>query len=326
MQNKSSRVGETYEESVKDFFIKNGYFTIKGLLYKDGKHLITDVDIWGYKNFGSYSYEKIIVDCKNKKRPKMAERILWTIGLKSSLSIEKAFVAVNKRNYEFQEFAVKNNIQILDPSVIDVKTNFENIVEDEFYEILNKNESVGSLFKENYEELKSLAIGKLDIKSLNKVLYIVKHFIERHSINPDTATFRMVLFSLSILFLLLDMLHMKYKSISEEYSMNKILDGIKYGDDTNKIKQFSEVISKITNEPYNKIYNQLLEQGSTNIEIVKEGILQKNDFFETALMLNNYAYAKVVTLNSIAKSKILIFCDYFDVKRIDFQLDISDNT
>lgn len=184
--NKAQRIGNSFEESVKNFFLNNGYFTLRGIIYKDGKNSITDIDIWGYKNFGLYSYERIIVDCKNKKRPKMAERILWTLGLKTSLNIEKAFLAVNKRNYEFHEFAIKNNILVLDPTIINnIPINF--ITDEDFLNILKLNEIVGSNFKDDYENLKTICVSKIDIKALNKVLYITKRIMEQHSISSNEA-------------------------------------------------------------------------------------------------------------------------------------------
>lgn len=318
--NKSQRVGSSFEESVKNFFLNSGYFTLRGTIYKDGKNSITDIDIWGYKNFGLYSYERIIVDCKNKKRPKMAERILWTIGLKNSLNIEKAFLAINKKNYEFHEFAIKNNILVLDPTIINnIPNNF--ITDEEFFNILKVNERVGSNFKEDYENLKTICVSKIDIKSLNKVLYITKRIMEQHSISSNEATLRIMLFSISILYIILDMLHMKYKSISKQYSFSKLIDGIKYGDDTNKIKQFAEVISKITEEKFDVIYKQLLEVGSANISILEEGIIKNNNYFEYALYFNKLSFNKEKTaIDSKYKSKVFILCDYFDIKRIDFQL------
>lgn len=321
MNNKAQRVGSSFEDSVKNFFLNNGYFTLRGTIYKDGKNSITDIDIWGYKNFGLYSYERIIVDCKNKKHPKMAERILWTIGLKNSLNIEKAFLAINKKNYEFHEFAIKNNILVLDPTIINnIPINF--ITDEDFLDILKMNERVGSNFKDDYENLKTICVSKIDIKALNKVLYITKRIMEQHSISSNKATLRLMLFSISILYIILDMLHMKYKSISKQYSFSKLIDGIKYGDDTNKIKQFAEVISKITEEKFDVIYKQLLEVGSANISVLEEGIIKNNNYFKYALYFNKLSFSKekIVAIDSTYKSKIFILCDYFDIKRIDFQL------
>ena len=317
--NKAQRVGSSFEESVKNFFLTNGYFTLRGTIYKDGKNAITDIDIWGYKNFGLYSYERIIVDCKNKKRPKMAERILWTIGLKNSLNIEKAFLAINKRNYEFHEFAIKNNILVLDPTIINnIPNNY--ITDEDFLDILKINERVGSNFKEDYENLKTICVSKIDIKALNKVLYITKRIMEQHSISSNEATLRLMLFSISIFYIILDMLHMKYKSISEQYSFSKLIDGIKYGDDTNKIKQFAEIISKITSEKFDVIYKQLLEVGSANISILEDGIIKNNNYFESAVNFNKLSFNKEIKIDYKYKSKIFILCDYFNIKRINFKL------
>lgn len=321
-KNKSQRIGSTFEENVKKFFINNGYYTLRGIIYKDGKNYITDIDIWGYKNFGLYSYERIIVDCKNKKRPKIAERILWTIGLKNSLNIEKAFLAVNKQKYEFHEFAVKNNILILNSDTIKNHNHDNDLLsEEEFVEILKLYERVGSNFKNYFDELKTLCVSKIDIKTLNKALYITKKIMEQHSILSNEATLRIMLFSISVLFIILDMLYMKYKSISTEYAMLKISDGIKYGEDVNKIKQFAEIIGKITNEKIDKIYKELLKAGSMNFDILKEGILNNNSFFNYALIFNKLSFSKEkINLDSKFKSKILILCDYFNIKRIDFKL------
>ena len=209
----------------------------------------------------------------------------------------------------------------MDPSVINnIPDNY--LSDENFMNILKENERIGSNFKDDYENLKSICVSKIDIKALNKVLYITKRIMEQHSISSNEATLRLMLFSVSILYIILDMLHMKYKSISEQYSFSKLIDGIKYGDDINKIKQFAEIISKITHEKFDVIYKQLLEAGSANISILEDGIIKNNKYFEYALYFNKLALNKgeVIEIENKYKSKIYILCDYFNIKRTDFQL------
>lgn len=320
IENKQQRLGSSFEEKVRNYFLSHKYFVLRGIIYKDGLNDITDIDIWGYRNLDLYSYERIFVDCKNKKKPKMAERLLWTIGLKHSISVEKAFLAVNTANYQFQEFAVKNNIIVLDNNVLNQDIHFDRKTDEEMIQMFNNNDLLGNPSRDCFERLKTFALGKIEIKNLNSTLYELKNNIEKHIINPNEASLRLTLFNVSIFFLILDMLYMKYLNISKDFSLQKIMDGIQYGDDINRIKQIAKVLSKTTSQSYNTIFESLVSEGSKNIDIIKD-IIDRGNYFEVACSFENLAYNNVLILPTQEKAILMILTDYFGLSRSDFKFD-----
>lgn len=320
MENKQQKLGSEFEEKVRNYFLINNYFVIRGVIVKDGTADITDLDIWGYRNLGLYSYERIFADCKNKKRPKMAERLLWTIGIKHSIGVEKAFLAVNTARYQFQEFAVKNNVVILDNDTLKDTPDFARKSDEELIDLFNKNDLLGTPSKDSFDKLKNLAVGKIEIKNINNSIYIIKDNIEKHIENPSEATIRLLLFSIAIFYLLLDMLFMKYHNISSEYSISKIVDGIKYGEDSSRIKSLSLMLSKITGENVQTIYNTLIEEGNKNIDILKDSIIKNGNYFKHSKSFENATYNIDLNINTEMKAIILIFCDYFNINRSKISL------
>lgn len=320
MENKQQRVGSKFEEKVRNYFLINNYFVLRGIIVKDGASDITDLDIWGYRNLGLYSYERIFADCKNKKKPKMAERLLWTIGIKHSIGVEKAFLAVNAAKYQFQEFAVKNNVVILDNNILKSVPDFDRKSDEELIELFNQNDLLGTPTRDMFENLKTLVVGKVEIKNINIVIYNIKTNIEKHIQNPTEASSRLLLFSVAIFYLLLDMLYMKYHNISFEYSINKIIDGIKYGEDISRIKQLSIMLSKITGESQQNIYTTLMSEGDKNIDILTNSIIKKGSYFQFAKDFENMSYNNNLIINSEMKAIILILCDYFDISRTKISL------
>lgn len=85
--------GYDLEETLKAYFTKAGYFVVRGLPYRVGGDEITDVDLWLYERPAALTRRRLIVDAKNKKIPRAAERIVWAKGLQAALGADGAIVA-----------------------------------------------------------------------------------------------------------------------------------------------------------------------------------------------------------------------------------------
>ena len=74
-KNTSLNKGFAMEEALRNYFIKTGYYVIRGVPFTFGGFDITDIDLWLYSRTSSVSREITIVDAKNKKTPQAIERI-----------------------------------------------------------------------------------------------------------------------------------------------------------------------------------------------------------------------------------------------------------
>lgn len=106
--------GYQMEELLRRYFIRSGYFTVRGVPFVYEGFDITDIDIWLYDRPSSVARHRIIVDSKNRNTPKAIERIFWTKGLQQVLSVEQAIVATTDKRAAVSDFGREQDVVILD--------------------------------------------------------------------------------------------------------------------------------------------------------------------------------------------------------------------
>ncbi len=106
--------GYDMEESLKAYFWQAGYFVVRGLPYQIDGEDVTDVDLWLYERPAASTRRRIIVDIKNKRSPKAAERIIWTKGLQAALGVEGAIVATTDGRSSMRRLGRGLSLQVLD--------------------------------------------------------------------------------------------------------------------------------------------------------------------------------------------------------------------
>jgi hypothetical protein len=85
--------GSVLEESLRAFFLRSGYYVLRGVRFRYASFDATDVDLWLYARTSAVLRHRTIVDAKNKTTPKAIERIFWTRGLQEVLGVDQAIVA-----------------------------------------------------------------------------------------------------------------------------------------------------------------------------------------------------------------------------------------
>ena len=111
---KTSQKGSVLEEILKDYFLRAGYFVVRGVPYRvDGTDL-TDIDLWLYERPTGSSRRRQIVDAKAKSKPKAVERLLWTKGLAEALDVDGAYVATTDTRPIIRKIARKIGVLMLD--------------------------------------------------------------------------------------------------------------------------------------------------------------------------------------------------------------------
>jgi len=87
---------------------------VRGIPFRHEGADLTDLDVWLYERGAGVSRRRFIVDSKNKKTPKVVERVFWTSGLRDALELDGAFVASTSPREETQKIARRVNITLID--------------------------------------------------------------------------------------------------------------------------------------------------------------------------------------------------------------------
>lgn len=106
--------GYKMEELLRNYFLKSGYYVVRGVPFVYEGFDVTDIDLWLYSRTSSVSREITIVDAKNKKTPQAIERIFWVQGLQIAVKATNAIVATTDRRPEVKDFGRDLGIVVLD--------------------------------------------------------------------------------------------------------------------------------------------------------------------------------------------------------------------
>ena len=106
--------GGSAEGALAQYFRAAGFIAIRGLPFRHDGDDITDVDVWLYERGSGLERRRFIVDAKYKARPKIAERLLWTAGLRDALEVDGGFVAATGVRDTTRRLARRIDITIID--------------------------------------------------------------------------------------------------------------------------------------------------------------------------------------------------------------------
>lgn len=106
--------GAVLEEVLRAYFLRAGFFVIRGVPFRFAEEDLTDVDLWLYERPTGTSRRVQICDIKYKQRPKAVERIFWTSGLAQALEVDGAYVATTDRRTSLRSVARKLDLQLID--------------------------------------------------------------------------------------------------------------------------------------------------------------------------------------------------------------------
>lgn len=184
--------GHKMEELLRAYFLRAGYYVVRGVPFEYKGFDVTDIDLWMYGRPSSVSREITIVDVKNKKTPQAIERIFWVHGLKLATKATGAVVATNDKRPEVKEFGRELGILVLDGSFLSklgkTEEGFNQRLSDEdFFAGISKY-SLGKLdgdWKGRITYCKALLSGGLSFNTCNEWLTHGKFFAEHAISNPS---------------------------------------------------------------------------------------------------------------------------------------------
>jgi hypothetical protein len=117
-----STKGEDLEYRVKRLLFHMGYYPQNNVILStsalDGKReMITDLDVYGTYFHEDLQYKTVYADCKSGAK-KPYEKILWLKGIRDLYSIDDILFVCKTPKPSVKELARKNNIRVLDISIL----------------------------------------------------------------------------------------------------------------------------------------------------------------------------------------------------------------
>lgn len=229
--------GYRTEEMLREYFLRLGYYVVRGAKVKIGNLEGTDVDLWLYQRVSALGRDRINVDIKDKARAKAAERIFWAKGVQSLLGLERSIVATTDRRPEIKQFANDHGILLLDGdflSRIAVGLKPSARLTDEGFEEICFGKGDGALFdgaKARYTRLKSLVLTDLDFDGCNTVLNEIHAYLERALISTSQrgAGLRLLYFATSVLLVCADYASRLLTFEDPAVSRQVFVNGFRYG-------------------------------------------------------------------------------------------------
>jgi hypothetical protein len=105
--------GFDLEESLRAYFLRAGYFVVRAVPFRLDGDDVTDIDLWVYERPAALTRRRLIVDAKNRRSPKVSERIIWASGLRAALGVDGAIVATTDRRPAARNLAKVLNVVLL---------------------------------------------------------------------------------------------------------------------------------------------------------------------------------------------------------------------
>jgi hypothetical protein len=106
--------GAVLEEILRAYFLRVGFFVIRGVPFRLVDQDLTNIDLWLYERPTGTSRRVLVCDIKYKQRPKAVERVFWTSGLRDALGVDGAYIATTDNRRSLRSVAEKLNLKLID--------------------------------------------------------------------------------------------------------------------------------------------------------------------------------------------------------------------
>ena len=230
--------GFVMEELLRNYFLRAGYYAVRGVPFVYQEFDVTDIDIWLYGRMSAVSREITIVDAKNKKTPQAIERIFWVQGLKMATKATNAVVATTDRRQEVKDFGKELGISVLDGSFLSRldksgEINTDRLSDEEFMGKIDEY-SLGKLdgnWRGRITFCKSLLSRGLSFDNCNEWLIHGHFFAEQVVTKPSQreVAVRCLFLICSFLAIAIDYVMREFSFVDPSERSLQIRDGFTYG-------------------------------------------------------------------------------------------------
>jgi hypothetical protein len=336
------------EEQLRNYFLKAGYYVIRGVPFIYENFEVTDIDLWLYGRASSVSREVTIVDAKNKRTPQAIERIFWIQGLKKATKANNAIVATTDKRQEVKDFGRDLDIFVLDGVFLDKlkqadKYPNSRLQEEEFINLI-ESYSLNKLdgdWKGRYRLCKSFLAEGLSFDNCNKWLPEAKFFAEQIITNSTQReiALRCLFIICSFIAIAVDFLLKDFSFFDLEERKKLIKDGFTYGSkgrsgmqnvldvamglvEQNSIdgKSIANQVKQSFEHKISLLPTDILGEYFSSIEVSKSIFLVAKELENLGMQrkFTSYSQASIET-----RSFILCLLDYWNINRSLFNESIN---
>ncbi len=294
--------GHAMEEALRNYFLRAGYYVVRGVPFIYEGFDITDIDLWLYGRSSSVAREITIVDIKNKNTPKAIERIFWVQGLKQATRATTAIVATTERRQEVKNFGRDLGILVLDGTFLSKLTksdehSIQRLSDEEFTAIIEDYalEKLDGDWKGRVHLCKSLLSRGLSFDSCNEWLSHAHFFAEQSITTPTQREVALRCFYLicSFIAIAIDFLLKELSFLEQTERSALIKDGFTYG------SKGSAGMKKVLN-----VAMALVEQHATDGTLVSKQV--RSSIEHQLSSLNTIILGEYFSKNEVAKSLFAI--------------------
>ncbi len=191
--------GFELEEALRAYFLASGYFVVHGLPYRLEGEDVTDVDLWLYERPTGSTRRRILVDVKNKKTPRAAERIIWARGLREALGLDGAFVATTDQRPTARHLAAELGVTLLDGQAIASLTHDKSLKRNDCISTSDFDRAIKTIdegrrtsdWRLALQDARGSIISNMGVVSANKNIAVFGYFAnEVTQAQPDSAQAR----------------------------------------------------------------------------------------------------------------------------------------
>ena len=280
---KTGQKGSALEEILKDYFLRAGYFVVRGVPYRVDDTDLTDIDLWLYERPTGSSRRRQIVDAKAKSKPKTVERLLWTKGLAEALDVDGAYVATTDTRPIIRKIARKIGILMFDGKDLQrIRTSdkvrfSERLIDDELMEMIRTvdTDRKDTNFQRKLLDAKSSMIENFGpstvVRSLDAVAYFASQVVSAYPDSPIAKLAgRLTYFSGALAAIGLDAVGVDMAFRPSEERRAILINSIRYGN-TDAVAGQKELRVAIA------LVREYVDNGSAIAQTIKDETSKKLD-------------------------------------------------
>ena len=346
MMKASGAKGLQTEELVRAYFLRAGFFVMRGIKLRHDGFELTDIDMWVYERSATLARRRTIIDIKDKKTPQAAERLFFVKGVASVISVEGAGVATTDNRPMLRELARKHGVLWIDGADLqrlkdsDALSGLGRLTEEEFNgEIANiDNSRNGRVLRDKIEEVKSAVGTRFGPSCANTALDGFQMFA-RDAVNAHPAsaaargTGRLAYLAAAIAAAAFDFASADTALRPSAERVRHMTDAIRYGADTEGALanlRWTEVaireylpngagLAQVVREKFTAELKAVPAEGLAEI-VIK--LSNSDKLFVIAKSLEKFAYASNLVsfdhLDADTKGFLGALLDFADVSRTKF--------
>jgi len=235
--------GLALEETLKAYFWHAGYFVARGIPFRIDGEDVTDIDLWLYERPAALTRRRLIVDVKNRRSPKVSERLIWIKGLQAALGVDGAIVATTDTRQSARKLARSLNVILLDGDAVSKLSNSEQLKStdqlssEEFDEIVRKVDKGrhSDEWRHNFHDARASLVFGMGAQSTNRNLAASAFFGEQTLLaqpNSEQAKtgVRLLYFTTALAAISLDYVLADQAFQSQDNRRKSIIGSIRFGD------------------------------------------------------------------------------------------------